>query len=304
MQADVAWVWRGWSPVRDPYELPSSFRFNHAIVRVKSNNQVYWLDGTNVASYAQGVPGDIMDRPALVLSASNSGIERLPASSPEQFSYSFLQNLDFSKTDGVRVAGSFKSNGADAASWINSNLNTSQDTLNYKLIRAAARTDSFHDWKTEGFKIKSRIVGELNGKFSYTENAKGYRSTAGYAYPLLLPDNVERLLFSADDRESDIVIGEPFTYERDMVFSNLTIVGEESLSCAVDSPWVSVKREVNRVPSGLRIHDRLQLKKQILTHAEYSTPEFLKLQDKLVTCFKYSSVIYKPANATQKTPLN
>lgn len=299
LQADVAWVWRGWNPVTESYELPSAFRFNHAIARIKSGTRVFWVDGTNVASYAQGIPGDISDRPALILSPQNSVIERLPAPHPENFGYAFVQKMDFSKPDGVRVQGSFVSRGGDAASWINGNLNASQDTLDFKVIRAAARTESFRDWKVEGFKIKSRVVGELSAKFRYTEKAQGYRSTAGYAYPIVAPDAVDRLLFNVDQRESDVVLGEPFSYERDMTFANISVVGDEDLTCSVSTPWVSIKREVSRVPAGIQIHDELQLKKQLIRHSEYSTPEFAKFQEKLVKCFRFSSVIYQTGQASE-----
>ncbi len=304
MQADVAWVWRGWNPVTEPHDLPSNFRFNHAIVRTQSSGRIFWVDGTNVASFAQGIPGDISDRPALIVASGRSSIERIPAPRPDDFRYSFAQKLDFSKADGVRVQGSFQSRGGDAASWINGNLNTSQDTLDFKLVRAAARTDSFRDWKVEGFKIKSRVVGELSAKFQYFEKAQGYRSTAGYAYPIIPPDAVDRLLFNADQRQSDIVLGEPFTYERDLIFSNVSVAGEEDLACSLNSPWVSIKREVNRVPSGIRVHDELQLKKQLLHHADYSTPEFAQLQERLVKCFRFSSVIYKSTEGSRKNSLN
>ncbi|MFL5812817.1 MAG: DUF3857 domain-containing protein [Bdellovibrionia bacterium] len=303
MQADVAWVWRGWNPVSENYELPSNFRFNHAIARVKSGNRVYWIDGTNVASYAQGIPGDISDRPALVLATGNSSLERTPGAQADEFSYAFVQEMDFAKPDGIRVSGAFKTNGGDAASWINSNLNTSQDTLNFKVVRAAARTEGFRDWKVSGFKMGSRIVHELNAKFQYIEKAQGYRSTAGLSYPILPPDAVDRLLFNADQRESDIVLGEPFTYERNMIFKNVSVVGDENLACEVKSPWVEIKREVDRAPSGIRIHDRLQLKTLLLRHKDYSTPEFQKLQEKLVSCFRFSSVIYRPVDSIQKSPI-
>jgi transglutaminase-like putative cysteine protease len=303
MQADVAWVWRGWNPVTESYELPSSFRFNHAIARVKSGNHVYWVDGTNVASFAQGIPGDIADRPALVLSSVNNTIERTPAQRADEFSYAFMQEMDFSKPDGIRISGTFKSNGGDAASWINGNLNTSQDTLNFKVVRAAARTDSVRDWKVSGFKIGSRIVRELNAKFQYVEKAQGYRSTAGLSYPILPPDAVDRLLFNSDQRESDIVLGEPFTYEREMLFKNVSVVGEENLACEVKSPWVDVAREVTRAPSGIRVRDRLQLKAQLLRHSSYTTQEFQTLQEKLVSCFRFSSVIYKSIDSVQRKSL-
>lgn len=304
MKADVAWVWRGWNPVRDSYELPTTHRFNHAIARVQSGDKVYWLDGTNVASFAQGIPGDISDRPALILSMDNARIESIPANLPESFKYSFAQILDFSKPDGVRVQGSFNSHGGDTASWISGNLHTSRDTLDYKIVRSAARTENVSDWKVEGFNIKSRIVGDLAAKFRYTEKAQGYQSTAGLAYPIIPPDAISRFLMNIEQRQSDIALGEPFTYERDMIFTKMSVVGQENLACSIDSPWVSIKREVDRAPSGIRIHDRLQLKKELLTHAEYSTTEYSKLQQKIVTCFRFTSLIYKPENEASKQPLN
>jgi transglutaminase-like putative cysteine protease len=304
MKAEVAWVWRGWNPVRESYELPTTHRFNHAIARIQSGDKVFWIDGTNVASFAQGIPGDISDRPALILSPDQARVERLPTNRPEDFSYSFAQIMDFSKPGGVGVQATFKSQGGDAASWINGNLNTSKDTLDYKIVRSTARTENVSDWKVEGFKIKSRIVGELTAKLRYTEKAQGYQSTAGSAYPIIPPDAINRFLMNVDQRQSDIGLGEPFAYEREMLFTQLNVVGEENLACAIDSPWVTIKREVDRVPSGIRIHDKLQLKKELLTHAEYSKAEFSKLQQKIVSCFRFSSLIYKAAGDASKKPLN
>src|SRR5262249_19826907 len=118
IDARVAWVLRGWGPVLDSYRLPSLYRFNHAIVHLNVGDRVYWLDGTNVASFAQGVPVDIADRPALVLDPGASELARVSRTPTEDFSYSFHQGMDFSGGDGVRVEGAFSSRGADASSWI------------------------------------------------------------------------------------------------------------------------------------------------------------------------------------------
>lgn len=300
MDANVSWVWRGWNPVVEPYNIPSTYRFNHAITRVKVGGNIYWLDGTNVASFAQGIPGDISDRPALLLDPQASALVRVPMPSIDNFKYQFEQRMDFTGDEGVHVDGTFHSTGGDASGWINANFNSSQDSLNFKMVRAAARTDSFRDWKVEDFKIGSRIVSELHGRFSYIDKVMGYRSTAGMGYPIVPPDAVDRLLFSPDSRASDIVIGEPFNYERVMQLTNMAVVGQEPLSCSVDSPWVSITREIAQVDKGLRVRDRLKLKKAFIRHSEYTTPQFGELQRKLVSCFRFSTVIYKP----EKAPLN
>jgi hypothetical protein len=84
----------------------------------------------------------------------------------------------------------------------------------------------------------------------------------------------------------------------------MSVVGGESLACAIDSPWVSVIRKVDRAPAGIRIHDRLKLKKQIMRHEEYTTAEFAELQKKLVSCFRFASLIYQKGKTPPKTPLN
>lgn len=293
VQAQVAWVWRGWSPVVARYGLPSNYRFNHAISRVEVGGRVFWLDGTNVASFAQGVLGDISDRPALVLSQKQSHLERVVAPRPGDFSYKFDQQFDFSKPDQVDVHGSFESRGGDAANWINGNYNASRDSLDYKVIRSAARTDNFTDGQVTDFNIKTRQVNDLKAKFHYTDLAVGYRSTSGLIYPILFPDAVDHLLFSPAHRESDVLLGEPFVYERDMLFKNIQIVGSESMSCAVDSPWILVKRNARRTHDGLRIQDSLTLKVNHLSSDQYKTPEFAKLQRQLTHCFLHSSIIHR-----------
>lgn len=293
IRAQVAWVWRGWAPVVANYHLPSNFRFNHAISRAQVDGKSYWLDGTNVASFAQGVLGDISDRPALVLGEHDSRIERVSAPRPEDFSYILEQQFDFDKPDRVEVQGSFQSRGGDAASWINGNFNLSRESLDYKLIRAAARTDNFIHWKVEGFNIKTRSVNDLKARFKYTDLAVGYRSTAGLIYPILFPDAVERLLFSSDHRESDVLLGETFVYERNMRLKNINIVGSESMSCSFDSPWISVSRESSKTPDGLSIRDNLKLKVNRIASDEYKTPAFLLLQKNLTHCFLHAGVIHK-----------
>src|SRR5581483_6589222 len=44
-------------------ELPTESSFNHAIVYVKADERVYWIDPTNTASFAGGMFSDIADRP-------------------------------------------------------------------------------------------------------------------------------------------------------------------------------------------------------------------------------------------------
>lgn len=292
LRAEVAWVYRSWAPDLLPYKLPSTLGFNHAITRAEKDGRVFWLDGTNVASFAQGVPGDISARPALIFDKNSPRLEKIPQESASTFGYQIHQHFDFTNPGAIDVEGDFRSFGGDSAGWINGNLNSSQESLNYKVIRAVTRADSVYAWKVRGFRIDDRVVHDVQATFRYKDRALGYRSTAGLLYPILTPDTSERFLVSPEHRESALILGEPFSYERTMEFSKLSIAGNESLSCDVDSPWVKIERHSEKTAAGLSIHDRLLLKVNRISATEIKTPEFAELQKQVTHCYLHSSIIY------------
>jgi transglutaminase-like putative cysteine protease len=292
LRANVAWIIRGRRPVLSPNDLPIA-AFNHAIVAVQDGDKTRWLDPTNRASFAQGVPEDIIDRPALVLDVSSPTLSRVPAADPEDSTLATEIHVDLSREEEVSGRGTVTATGRQAYPYAGAALDRSTTSLAYDMIRRLVRENQLKQWKVDAEDLHSRIVKPFKYDVSYLAAGPSMQTSAGMGY--LLPQSRLLQLFQVklEDRVSGLFLEQPYTMKRRLLLDNVSIVGRRALSCSIDSPWIKAERRAAKTASGLAVSDTLTLKRAEVSNDELRGKRFASLREELRRCFDNVAVIYR-----------
>lgn len=295
-EANVAFIYRDWNPILSPTNLPRVSAFNHAVVWAKDNKETYWLDPTNMASFAEGVYEDIIDRPALIIDPKNTRLVHTPKGTPKdsEIKADTLVSID-PKKQRYQVSGSLSYSGRAAIPYTGATLNSSKQSIDYRIISTLGQPGRMESWQVGDYDLSSRIVKDLNIRFIYVETDAEFRTSAGPAFPLTSNWFVKTLLAKTQDRVSNLFLGQPITYSRQIRIKNVDIVGDEdTLSCEISSPWADMSRELKVEKNAILVVDKVTIKQKEIPNASLRSKSFAAVQRKIRQCFDGSAIIYRP----------
>ena len=141
----------------DDYTLPNRSAFNHAIVRAKIKDKVFWLDPTNFSVYSHGVFSDIADRPALVLEQPVSKLLRTPKLHSSDSEFRLFQSFRITKNRFLKTVGSMYFKGRAAIPYTGALLNKSKKSIDYDFISfVGADISTLKKWKVGSYGLYER----------------------------------------------------------------------------------------------------------------------------------------------------
>ena len=295
-KANIAWVMRSTRRRNSPITLPRISFFNHAIVFAEKDGKSYWIDPTNFSSYAQGVFPDIANRPALVVKAGESGLRQIPPLLASQNVDSIQKLFSFVSEDKVETKGSLTLTGVLASYMAGLSLKASKKTIDYQLMSSIGKMNYMSWWKVEDYKLDSRIVSDLNFKYSYAEIDSQDKTTAGNGFYLPKIGPISKLLVKTKDRISDLYLGIPRTSKRKFILQNIEKVGSIPLDCEVSSDWFNAKRTVTSEGGNITLNDEFVTKKMIIPNKVLKSKGFQKLKKEISRCFNHVTLIYQKSN--------
>lgn len=294
--ANVAFVFRGWNPVFSPTNLPQISAFNHAIVRAQKGDAVFWLDPTNLASFASGVFEDIIDRPTLVVDSNSPRMTRTPKAEPKTSVITADSTVDIDvKKRSYMVQGALSYAGRAAIPYTGATLNSSKQSIDYRIISSIGQAERMASWEVGKYDLSSREVRDLNIKFKYTENDAEYVTSAGPAFPLVTNWFVRRLLVPIKDRVSNLFLGQPLTYTNTIHLRNIELVGSlDTLGCSITSPWANLSRDLVIDHGQITVTEKVTVLQDTITNAVLKSQPYASFQRKIRRCFDGSALIYRP----------
>lgn len=296
--AHVAWTNRGEGSFEMPHmELPQ-LNFNHAIVRVKSENKILWIDPTNFASFSQGVFPDIADKRALVLDSKTPELAYIPALAPESSVWKVTKVVDPEAKNTAKIKGTLSLSGAFAIDYTGLNLRTSKEGSDLGIVRSLADESRVSEWKIDDYNLVSRIVSDLVFHFNFTEKHTQLKTTLGQAYLVSMGDQMSALLTKTTDRMTDLFIGRPATLQRETLVKGHSEKPNQASRCFVESPWADAHRQVLASLEGIQVIDSLKIKKSKIFNAELKSEQFQNFQEKLQDCLGEIAVIHTPEAET------
>ena len=298
-QAEVALVYR--DAVRHSsheFKLPSASAFNHAIVRAKINNQVFWLDATNEIAYSKGLFADLVDRSVLILQSPKAKLMRTPKMQSAGSEYHILQNFEITKRNLVKVIGDIFFKGRSAIGFTGASLNQSKKSIDYQFVQftGAADISTLKKWKVEGYDLSSRIVKDFSVKLSYLMEKNstlfGYKTQFGPVFLFPRPIDLNLFYIRTQDRISDLFLSQP----RRMLFiskmKNIKPIGELKFNCRLKSKWLDISREMLSLDP-LVIKDIYEFKQAQISIRDLKSKRFARLQRDIRACITQFLMIYK-----------
>lgn len=289
IQADMAWVSRTPDPDFTPTKLPHTF-FNHAIVRAEANGNVYWVDPTNTASFAQGIFEDIIDRPAFVLSAKAARVEHIPKGTPENSSIEEYQELTFGNRPHVK--GKIRFTGREASFQAGRTKESSNESLRHHLIDFISRDIPVAYWQLPTLDWSDRITQDRDIPYEFSPKQITISTSAGTGFRLPTPRRLSELFDLSTDRVSDFFVTQPVTLVSEIRLQNIKVIGSESLSCHIESPWLTADRIVTPQARGAVVIDHIRILKSTLAPSDINSHEFVEFQQKLISCFRSNILIF------------
>ena len=297
-KAQVVFVFRESSYHRSyEYKLPNRKAFNHAIVRAKIRDKVFWLDPTNFSVYSQGVFVDIADRPALVLEYPTPKRLRTPKLQSSEGEFHILRGFYVTKEAQIKVTGDLHFKGRNAIAFTGASLTKSKESIDYDLIQyAGADLSALKEWKVGDYDLRSRIVKDFSVQVSYTmeknNHLSGYRTQLGSLLFSPYPSDLRLFFIRIKNRVSDLFLGPPRKIALISKLINIKPIGELNADCHLESKWLNAKRHVEKAPP-FRIKDSYEFKQAEIPIEELRSEEFAALQKQLKNCFAHFAMIYK-----------
>ena len=291
-EANVAWIARGTKWFASPLsEL--AMDANHAIVFAKKGGREYWIDPTNVTSFAQGAYPDIADRTALVLYPNQIQVKRTPKLKPEESTTRINNEVRYINRTQLEARGSIEMLGGSALRWTAYELSSTKANRDFQMIGWITPVDNVIGWKFDDLDLRTRIVRDLKTNFNYKEMLRPIPTTAGEGH--ILPKNNLIALFKVrrEERVSDVIMDDPATLEVNTHLTGRRVCFDKPIHCEGKSKWADYSRDFKKSGNGYVMKDRYSLKVPILKATEMKTDEFAKFQSNLLNCMLEAVVVFK-----------
>lgn len=299
MDANVALVKRG-ANVYDTniVSLPGGFHFNHAMVRVVTDNKVLWVDPTNFISIADKVLPDIADRQVVVLDGKNSRLERIPQSSIQDNVIIIKKSLDVANTDIVQVNTVLNFQGLSAVDYTGVGLQASKSTIENAIIYRLGDYENIIDKEVMSPNLTSRIVKDLTFKIKYKEKNMLINSNAGNV--LLINNNIANNFIFNAEQASDIYLGAPNIIQSTTTINNVIMSKKERLDYKIESPWLDIIRTVKYGKNSVVIEQKVIIKASWLYNKAIRSKEYKLFAAELAKQFKDGiAIVFDPIQVRQ-----
>ncbi len=294
-EAHMVWVLRSQdvAPLESQYQLPAFQLFNHAVVRAKKDNQVFWVDATNVMSLAPYTPIDIAGRPAYVLS-EHPHLEMIPEILESNYSSTNEAHIFSKPHRAAEIKGRYEASGlAAAVNWTDViSHSTAEDDFNF--IESFQSSAVLKDYQISAVKNKSRIIQKYSRSYTAKYDEFFHDSTAGRATEMTLQRPFSSLFsLNTKDRYSDFVLGAPTEYKNKIIFPNQKVLGDQPMSCAINSKWFSYSQHMETQPQDLSFSTEWQIHQRVITSDEMVTKDFSRVQGELRECLSRRGLVFK-----------
>ena len=286
----IALVYRGDNPPQ--MSRVPTFPFNHAIVMAEVDNKNLWLDPTNFASYPAGIPLDISDRPALILTAESPQKIEIPFTPSEEniesveYTYKFQSNGPLKAKVQLIKTGQFALENSGAL------LSLSKTQFEEATMANFVVLSNLINFRMELPDLKTRIVRPLKYGIEWTEKHVPALSTHGLASRYSPSYRIFDLMdLKFEGRVSGFKIGTPNTISTKVNLKNVKISGRKLKDCSVKSPWFDYDFKIDYSQNSYRSMETT--KKSSISREELKSPSFSEFHNQLKNCARVRYIIYE-----------
>lgn len=299
-----ALILRGMLAYSPPNDLPSLRHANHVLLKVTlpAEQQVLWIDPTNFVSMAGGIFPDIANKKVLIIDPNAAQRETTPATSPARMQFLVRQEFDLGTPDLVKAHGTLKLLGEQAASMTGAQMLLSDEAIKSSIFNFVGDQYLEADKEIILPDLTSRIVGDLQFKFSYEQALSDVKTNLGSA--LLVPNTgwSRDFIEVKADQVSDIFVGPPSKIKFVTTIKNFLVTNPERLADKFSTKWLNVERKIEPISNGVIITDEVDIKVFFISNAELRSRKYSQLKQRLVKNFRSVAIVgeYLPQNGAGK----
>jgi hypothetical protein len=268
--------------------------FNHAMAKVVGkNNQVYWLDPTNVQTMVDGIFPDIAGKKVLVLDELNASYEQIPTIDPKHASITSSQEITPMANNWFKISGESVLKNEMAQPITGIGLYASMANIKDSLLDSISQTSltDKNDKHISLASLNSRLVEDINIKYSFKQDNKTVNTNLGKAFALDYA-RFSPILDASEEWVGDVYIDTPRTTEIKRVFKGIKVENPESLDFVVDTKWLNYERKFKHENNDLVMQEKYILYKSYIDNEDLKGKEFKKLQHELNQYVKGSMLVF------------
>jgi len=282
-KAHAAFVNRNFDLIASPIKVPAVY-FNHAIVWAEKDGKEYWIDPTNHTSSARRIYPDIADHKTVILDPAGARESKTPAGTPESNSIKIDLDIVFKNDSELTGKGRINLAGFASESITGDELSSSKAQLDYRLVTWATNLPDLMGWKFDNYSLKSRIVKDFSVGFSFQAGWQTLVSSAGKGYAVPQAGIVKVVNTSLTDRESSLLLADPFEYRRSLRVSGKEMQNAGKLNCEGKYKWFDFSRKIKEDDDSLILLDFFSIKMPVIPISDLKSAEFKKAQKLFVNC--------------------
>lgn len=271
-------------------KIPQQSFFNHAIVKVKDQGNVIWVDPTNIVHNSSFVFGDIAGSYALEISSKARELEKIPYPSMENNSLAMAKDYDIKDDYTAETSAKIDIQGDMVKILRETALQSSQDSAE-KVLSFFARNDPKSvKARYEGIDFKSRVAS----KISVVEKTMGSKVVAekdGKKYffsPISASALIVASLFGRD-RVTDMSMGTPSREKAVLRVSGYDFVDYPE-GCTILTPWFVMRRTFLKTEGGFEVHDDSHFIPTEISAADINSEKFRMSVGDIFACAETQSL--------------
>lgn len=296
IQADFALVERSYEPliVSDDF-IPNLNYFNHMIVRVQNNEDVYWIDPTNNFSLGLENRNDISDRNAFVLGSGPIIIESIQKSNKDKKFFNTKKTYTFLSEDEADIDGTFIIEGETSRLIQDSYRDKTQNEYQEAIKGMISQNERAAFIDFQSLNTKKSSYNDIDVKYKYKTNTLNQkRSKTDELNVLYLPDSMFVSSFR-NSKVSDIGtvnISMLPSINNEIYYKNIFLSGKSPVGCDIKSDWVDATRKFELLPDGIVVKDFIKFKKDKLSPVDLKNVGFTTVANDLADCFVGNTINY------------
>lgn len=275
-------------PALEPFPMQ---KFNHAIVKVKDNDKVLWVDPTNIVSNSAYIYSDIAGSSALEI-VKNATFETIPYPAKKLSSIQSEKIVVVKEDNTGESTVKFDLSGEFSKAIAETALAENED-VGRKVLMSFTGVDprtgtSYFD----GISLKDRRSKSLKGTFNTTsERIAGDKD--GKKYLLTpLPIVLRGLLELPGKRVTDVSVDVMYDVDSTIKFKGYDFVGLKS-GCTILTPWFELRRSFFKNIDGFEVQDHVELKTNAISKNDINSDKFSMAVGDIEECAETQTVEVK-----------
>lgn len=294
IQAHIAVVLRSNPAVAKniSYDLPTLDVFNHAIVRVQSEGQTYWIDPTNEVSFGLNHRQDIAGARALPLDEVYD-LTHIPEATKEPSEVSIKKVISFNSEDNGSVHTEMSIKGTVALMFTGIESKLPKEKLNQVFMNLISNGEKAIVPVFSPYDLASKKYNPISITADYEASELSIKGEQFREAKLpALDQYVQNLQTDMSRWEGDVYIGEKSSFTRITEFKGIFAQRRVS-GCHISTDWIDLEKKFDYTNDGIVLSEKMVIKESFIPSEKFKSTDFELLQSEISDCIAERTIAFK-----------